>query len=332
MPGKSPAAETPDVTAATGIPEPVLTEVESAGNDNVMKELEAVRSNLAALQANYDKATKERNDAIAAALRADAQYKGLQNQTTRTLQKAAEDRRALAQAQLQAAEIGDIKSLLNTLASKVLDEEEAKQLQWSQKELEFKRREAAIEASKNAPVDESDATPQYNTTPVDEKAQFLSYYFPGVDIDPNDPNIDWGAGATNTPEAFRRFTTSVLKIRDEKEAVKANDAVAIAQKQAAEQLAAIQKQQEELAAKTAQEIADAKAAAIEEARKEAEKRLRALGADVSGTPPPDGSGTKTFGQQLEETLDDGLLKTKKGQEEYARRVEAMKKQVRERYR
>jgi hypothetical protein len=331
MAGKSPAAETPDATAATGTPEPAAAPVESAGNDNVMKELEEARANLLALQVSIEKTTKEKNDAIAAALRADAQYRGLQNQTTKTLQRAAEDRRALAVAQMQAQEIGDIKTMLNTLVGQVLDEESAKAYQWNQRELELKRREAAVQAALTAPA-ETEATPQYNTTPVDEKAQFLSYYFPGVDVDPNDPNIDWGAGAESTPEAFRRFTTSVLKIRDQKEATKANDAAAVAQAQIKEQLAAIQKQQEELATKTAQEIEAAKTAATEEARKEAEKRLRALGADVSGTPPPDGSGTKTFGQQLEEALDDNLLRTKKGQEEYSRRVEAMKKQARERYR
>lgn len=332
MAPKSTGAETPATPAATASAEPVVPAAEPA-NQEIIAKLEEATAKLVELQASQDKLSREKNDAIATALRADAMYKGLQNQTTKTLQKAAEDRRALAQAQIQAAEIGDIKSLLNTLASKVLDEDEAKQLQWNQKELELQRREQAIvnRAAETPVVEEPVATPQQYTTPEDEKAQFLSYYFPGVEVDPADPNIDWGVGASSTQEAFRRFTTSVLKIKDTKEATKANDAASVLRQQAENQLAELKKQQEELAAKTAEEIAAAKQVATSEARKEAEKRLRAMGADVTGTPIADG-GPRTLKQQVEEVLDDNLLRQgKKGQEEYARRVEAIKKQVKERF-
>lgn len=332
MAGKSSGAETPATATATGTPEPVSPPADSAAQEpNVIQELEAARARMAEFATAQDKLVKERNDAIAARLVEEAKYKGLQFQTTQTLQKAAEDRRALAAAQIQAAEIGDIKSLLSTLASKVLDEDENKDLQWKQKDLELQRREAQIVARAAEVIEQPVATPQQYTTPEDEKAQFLSYYFPNVEVDSSDPNIDWGVGASSTQEAFRRFTTSVLKIKDSKEQTKANDVASTLQKQATEQLAAIQKQQDELAAKTAQEIADAKAAAIEEARKEAEKRLRAMGADVNGASPSDG-GPRTLKQQVEETLDDSLLRTKKGQEEYARRVEAIGKQFKERFR
>lgn len=331
MAKESTATGTPATTEATAPAEPTVPAGEPAQEIVANQELEALRKQVEETTSLVKRIEKEKNDAIANALRIDAQYKGLQNQTTRSLQKAAEDRRALAEARMQAAEVADIKSLLSTLASKVLDEDEAKALQYKQKELELQRREEAIKTAATQPVEEPVVEPQQYTNPENEKAQFLSYYFPGVDVDPNDPNIDWGVGANSTQEAFRRFTTSVLKIKDQKESTKANDAVAELRKQAEEQLAALKKQQEELATKTAEEIAAAKAEAAETARKEAEKRLRALGADVAGTPNPDGSGNKTFGQQMDEVLDDNLLKTKKGQEEYARRVEAIKKQVRERF-
>jgi len=332
MAKQSSGTETPAADAATGTPEPAVPPVDSAAQENnVMKELEAARAQMAQLAAAQEKLVKERNDAIAARLVEEAKYKGLQFQTTKTLQQAADDRRALAAAQIQAQEIGDIKSLLSTLASKVMDEDEAKQYQWNQKELELQRREQAFAAKVAEPAAEPAATPQQYTTPEDEKARFLSYYFPGVEVDPNDPNIDWGADASSTPEAFRRFTASVLKIKDSQEQTKANDAASVLRQQAEAQLAELKKQQEELAAKTTQEIADAKAAAIEEARKEAEKRLRAMGADVNGASPSDG-GPRTLKQQVEETLDDNLLRSKKGQEEYARRVEAIGKQFKERFR
>lgn len=331
MAEKSPATETPVTPAATASAEPVApAPAGESGQKNDANEVELYKKQLAEAQAALDKMAQEKNNAIATALRADAQYKGLQNQTTKTLQKAAEDRRALAEARMQAAAVADMQSLLSTIAEKVLDEDEAKNLKYKQKELELQRREADIKARAEAPAEEPVVIPQQYTTPEDEKAQFLSYYFPGVDVDPGDPNIDWGVGANSTQEAFRRFTTSVLKIKDQKESTKANDAVAELRKQAEEQLASLKKQQEELATKTAEEIATAKKEAEETARKEAEKRLRAMGADVSGTPNSDGAGRKTFAQQIDEVLDDSLLTTKKGQEEYNRRVEAMKKQVRDR--
>jgi hypothetical protein len=334
MAKESSATETPVTPAATGTPEtPASTPAGESAQEIVATQ--AVEK----LQAELDKATAalkqlelERNNAVANAVRSDAQYKDLQHQTTKTLQKAAEDRRALAVAQMQAQEIGDIKQLLNTVIGKVLDEDSAKEFTYAQKDLELKRREAAIEALKNAPVEpEPEAEPQNFTTPENEKAQFLSYYFPGVDVDPSDPNIDWGVGAQSTPEAFRRFTTSVLNIKAQKDSTKANDAVVAVQKQATEQLEAVKKQIEDLASKSVEEIAAAKAAAAEEARKEAEKRLRAMGADVSGAAPSDGSGRKTFGQQMEEAVPDSLLTTKKGQEQYAKNLEAIKKQVRENF-
>jgi hypothetical protein len=317
------ATATAEIATPAPTGEPAQEVVATQAVEDLKKQLGQAAEALKSLET-------EKNNAVANALRADAQYKGLQNQTTKTLQRAAEDRRALAVAQMQAQEIGDIKSLLNTVIGKVLDEDSAKEFAYAQKDLELKRREAAYEALKNVSI-EPEPEPQNFTTPENEKAQFLSYYFPGVEVDPNDSNIDWGVGANSTQEAFRRFTTSVLNIKAQKDQSKANDAVVAVQKQATEQLQAVQKQIEDLASKSVEEIAAAKATAGEEARKEAEKRLRAMGADVSGAAPSDGSGRKTFGQQMEEAVPDSLLYTKKGQEQYAKNLEAIKKQVRENF-
>lgn len=333
MAGKSSGTETPVTPEATGTPEtPAPAPTGESGQEIIANpEVENLKKQIADAAAAMELLTKQRNDAIAISLQRDAQYKGLQSQTTKTLQQAAKDRRELAIAQMQAAEVGDIKSLLNTLASKVLDEDEAKQLQYTQRELELKRREAAFEAAKTAPVEEPVVEPQQYTTPENEKAQFLSYYFPGVDVDPNDPNIDWGVGATTTQEAFRRLTTSVLKIKDQKDSAKANDAITAMQQQTAAQLATFKQQIEDLSTKSVEELAAAKTKAAEDARKDAEKRLRAMGADVSGAAPSDGSGRKTFGQQIEESLNDDLLRTKEGQKQYQKNLEAIQRQVRENF-
>lgn len=331
MAGKSSATETPVTPEAPAPAEtPAPAPAGESGQEIIAnQEIESLRKQIADAAAAMEALARQRDDAVANALRSDAQYKGLQNQTTKTLQKAAQDRRELELARMQAAEVGDIKSLLNTLASKVLDEDEAKQLQWKQKELELQRKEAALMAAANAPKEDPIAEPQQYTTPEDEKAQFLSYYFPGVAIDPKDPNIDWGVGANSTQEAFRRFTTSVLKIKDSQESSKANNAVAELQKQAQAQLEAMKQQISDLASKSQEEIAAAKTAAAEEARKEAEKRLRAMGADVSGTPNPDGTGSRTLAKQIDEEIPDSLLYS--DPKEYARRVGAINKQVRERF-
>jgi DNA repair exonuclease SbcCD ATPase subunit len=171
------------------------------------------------------------------------------------------------------------------------------------------------------------ASPQQYDTPETTKKDFVEYYFPGLGIDPNDPNIDWATDVpqTESARAFQRFTNSIVRIKNAMDQAKNQDVVAQMQKQAAEQLAAIEAKQQELTAQSAAELEQAKKDAAATARKEAEAKLRKLGADVSGEHADDGA-RKSFGQQMVEQLDDSLLQTKSGQAEYARRVEAIKQQ------
>lgn len=331
MAKESAGANTAPKATATASAEPAAAGSEPANQENdVTNQLTELQARLSQLEEMKNTLEKEKNDAVAAKLREEAKYKGLQNQTTRTLQQAAEDRRILEQMNKDRSELAEIKSVLETLASRVLDEPERKELEFRQRELKLKLAEqASADALKKAQDQmnaQAVASTQYQN-PEDEKAQFLNYYFPNSGIDPNDPNIDWGDGAASTQEAFRRFTVSVTGIKSQKDQTNSQNTMAELQKQTAEALAALKAQQAELVQKTAEEIEKAKAEAINTARKDSEKKLRALGADVSGTPATDGTA-RTFSQQLEEELDDTLLRTKAGRDEYNRRIEAIKAKVR----
>lgn len=323
MASKNTGAETDTTSAATASAEPGDVGTDTANqNDNVTNQLTELEGKLSELQAMQTKLEQERNDAVAARLREEAKYKGLQNQTTKTLQQAAEDRRALEQASKDRAELSEIKSLLETLANRVLDEDEKKDLQFRQRELKLKLQEQAqTDAFQRAQAEAAQAvaSPQYQN-PEDEKAQFLNYYFPDSGVDSNDPNIDWGDGASSTQEAFRRFTVSVLNIKNKVESARTQNAMAEIQKQTEKALADFKEQQAGL-------IETAKTEAINTARKDSEKKLRSLGAGVQGTPATDGS-QRTLAQQMEVELDDNLLRTKEGSKEYNRRIEAIKNQVR----
>jgi hypothetical protein len=330
MAKESAGAETAAKAEATATAEPVAGAAGTATQENnVTNQLTELQARLSELEGIKSTLEKEKNEAVAAKLREEAKYKGLQNQTTRTLQQAAEDRRILEQMNKDRAELAEIKSVLETLANRVLDEPERKEMEFKQRELKLKLAEQAqVEASQRAQTQAAQAvaSTQYQN-PEDEKAQFLNYYFPGSGIDPNDPSIDWGDGAANTQEAFRRFTVSVTSIKNQKDQNNAQNALEVMKKQTEEALASLKAQQAELVAKTSEEIATAKAEAITAARKDSEKKLRALGADVQGTPAPDGS-KRTFGQQLEEELPDDLLRTKSGTIEYNRRIESLRQQLR----
>jgi hypothetical protein len=330
MAPKTSGAVTESAPAATASAEPAASGTESANqNDNVTNQLKELQETLASLQSAQARTEQEKNEALARAMREEAKYKGLQNQTTRTLQQAAQDRKALESIKQERGELAEIKSVLEVLASRVLDEPERKEMEFKQRELRLKLAEQAqadvARAAQEAAAQAVTSTQYQN--PEDEKAQFVNFYFPGENIDPSDPNIDWGEGAQSTQEAFRRFNVSVLKIKNQKAQAQTEETTISIQKQTEEALKALQARQVELEKKTAEEIATAKTEAIDAARKNSEKKLRALGADVDGTPAPDGA-RRTFAQQLDTELDDSLLRTKKGQEEYARRIEAIKAQMR----
>jgi hypothetical protein len=306
--------------------------IADAGNQNdsvTINQLTELQGKFSELETFTKRLEQEKNDAVAATLREQAKYKGLQNQTTKTLQDAAENRRVLEQMRQDRAELSEIKEVLGTLASRVLDEPERKDLEFRQRELRLKLAEEGVaEAQKRAQEQPAQAvaSPQYST-PEDAKSEYMNYYFPGENVDPNDSNIDWGDGAQSTQEAVRRFNMSVLKIISQKNQARTQDSMAAIQKQTDETLAQFKKEQGELLTKTQEEIEKAKTDAINQARKDSEKKLRALGADVSGTPAPDG-GRRTLMEQMTDELPDDLLRTKSGQAEYRKRLEAIKNQVR----
>lgn len=312
--------------AATAPAEPVEPTTDTEGqNVDVNAQLLELQGKLVQLQAAHAVTEKEKVDAQALALQNEAKYRGLQHNTTKTLQLAAEDKRSLEQYKQNQGELAEIRELLSTVANRVLDEDERKDLQYRQRELKVKLAEQDIAARMAEP--QTAASTSYQT-PEDAKAQFLNTYFPGIGIDPSDPGIDWGEGAEGS-EAFRRFTTSVIRVKDQKDQTKTQDAYAAIQKQTEDALAAFKAQNAELLTTTQAEIAKAKEEAITAARRDSEKKLRALGADVPGTPPADAAaGGRSLMSIMNEQLDDTLLRTKSGREEYARRMETIRNTVR----
>lgn len=331
MATKSTAAATDPTPTATPTGEPVAPTAETVEQkSDVTNQLEELSKKLSEYQALVAQSEAKAKDAEAKALRNEAMYKGLQNQTTKTLQQAAEDRKRLEQLQQDRAELAEIKEMLNVVSSRVLDEDERKDLQYRQRELKLKLAEQAVADAAKAvqqPV-QTAASPSYEN-PENVKAQFLEYYFPGIGVDPNDPAIDWGDNASSQQEAFRRFTVSVINLKNQKDQAKTQDAMAAIKAETDKALAVFQAQQEELIKSTSEQVEKAKAEAIETARKDSEKKLRALGADVPGTPPPDSGGQgKTLMNMMNEQLDDKLLQTAKGREEFGRRMEAIRAAVR----
>lgn len=308
----------PAATAPAEPIEPVASDTEQKMNVN--DQLLELQGKLSQLQEAHAKTEQEKVSAQALALQNEAKYRGLQHQTTKTLQQAAEDKRSLEQYKANQVEMAEIRELLSTVASRVLDEDEKKDLQYRQRELRVKLAEQAVADAQAQPVAQNATSTSYQS-PEDAKAQFLNTYFPGIGIDPTDPGIDWGEGADGA-EAFRRFTTSVIKVKDQKDQAKTQDAYAAIQKQTEDALAAFK-------AENTEALTKAKEEAIQTARKDSEKKLRALGADVAGTPTGDaGAGSKSLIAMMNEQLDDNLLRTKTGREEYNRRMEAIRTQVR----
>jgi hypothetical protein len=326
MAGKSTAAATDPTPTATPSGEPVAPTAEPV-EQNITAQIEELNKRLSEYETVRTQLESRAKEAEAKALRNEAMYKGLQSQTTKTLQQAAEERKRLDQLERNNGEIADIKELLSGIANRVLDENEQKELQFRQRELRLKRAEEALVAPQTQPVQNA-ASPSYQN-PEDVKAQFLEFYFPGVEVDSNDPGIDWGDGAASPQDAFRRFTVSVMNLKNQKEQSKTQDAMAAIKAETDAALTAFKAQQDQLFQQSREEVEKAKETAKEEARKDSEKKLRALGADVSGTPLPDSQGEgSSLMQMMTDQLDDSLLRTPKGREEFNRRMENIRAKVR----
>ncbi len=336
MATKATGAATDPTPTATAPAEPVVPAAEPAQNTNAIEnQLIELQGKLSEFQATQVRLEKERNEAIAERLRQEAMYRGLQNQTTKTLQEAARNRKEYEQAFKDRAAINAIQeqianqtTVLETLASRVLDADEVKELTYKQREDKLKRAEQALIAAQSAPVTEpapTAASSQQEAALEFDKSQFVSFYFPGVEVDPNDPRIDWATDITNTQEAFRRFNASMVKIIRETDQAQTQDVVSQLKAQSEASLKELEARNQELTTQNTAEIERVKAESLTTARKEAENRLRKLGADVEGTPVSDGA-RRTLSQQINE-IDDSLLY--RDPKEYARQVELVKKQVRE---
>ncbi len=198
------ATETPPTTEESGKGE------NQAGSENqeIGTKFEEFEKKIQKLEEVTQKATAleaELNQERGKSAQAEAKYKGLQNQTTRKLQEAAQLQRQLQGQAATAQELAQLRQLVEYIARRDLDEGEAQQL-------EVLRREAAVQAREQALTQPQQQT-NYNV--VDEttrKQQFLEAYFPNSGIDPDDPNLDWGEGLTDQGEAFRRLSTSVKKV------------------------------------------------------------------------------------------------------------------------
>lgn len=336
MAGKSSAAATDATPPATPSGEPVeqVSEPVEQETVNIAAQIEELQKQLAdfnAMKTAKEAAEAKVKESEAKALRYDAMYKGLQNQTTRTLQQAAEDRKRLQALESDRAELAEVKEMLSGIASRVLDEDERKELQFRQRELKLKLQEQAYaqRAAETAveQTAQTAASPSYESQ-EDVKARFVNHYFPNSGVNPDDPNIDWGDGSNNQVEALGRFTASVSRIIMQKNDARTQDAMAAIKAETSKALEEFKTQQTELLRTTQEQVAKAKEEAIETARKDSEKKLRALGADVPGTPPPDSQGQgKSFDAMMKEQLDDSLIYT--NPKEYARRMEMVRQAVRQ---
>lgn len=219
-----------------------------------------------------------------------ASYRSLQANTTSSLQEAARIRQQAAEQskileELSASknELAQMREGLSFLASKMGDEDTAREFAIRQRETQARLAEEQARA-RIAQLQQAatiQPTTQYATQQsqsyVDldaQKRQFVDHYFPGSGVDFNDSRIDWGYDAPNRDEAFRRFTTSVSRIISDRSA--GAQPTANTQTTAESLLAQIQKEREELE-KARTSAADE---IREQARREVEERLRRTGADA----------------------------------------------------
>ena len=299
------------------------TEQANEINDRI-KELETQLAKHSELENQVKTLTEENKRALAEAMRWQSGYKGLQASTTTKLQEAAAMQRQLQEAQNTSSQLESLRETVNLVARRMLDEDQAKEFDLQQRELRLRQAEQAAQTRVQQPQQ------QYVQDYVDpdiQKKQYLDYYFPGVEIDPSDPQIDWGEGAPSTAEAMRRFTTSVMKVAGkpkqpaQEEPVKSD----------------AQKLLEQIQAQAAQ-LENAKQLAIEEAtaaaRREVEERARRLGIDAGTPGTPASDATRKVRSQLDE-LDESLLSIgekdsparKKGVQEYNAKLAAIRQQL-----
>lgn len=291
-----------------------------------IKDLETQLNRYAGVEDRAKRLEDENKRATAEALRWQSGYKGLQANTTAKLQEAAAMQRQLQEAQNTSGQLEALRDTVNLLARRMLDEDQAKEFELQQRELRIRQ----LEAQAQRPQQQQVVQQQYAEPYVDpeiQKKQYLDYYFPGVNVDPTNPDIDWGEGAPSTADAMRRFTASVTKImqdtgsRTQQERTKSEAETLLEQIQA-----------------QAAQLENAKQLAIEEARaevrREVEERARRLGIDAGTAGAPVPEATRKVRTQLDD-LDDSLLSLgekdsparKKAVAEYNTRLASIRKQL-----
>ena len=268
--------------------------VQNAGNQNQdaevlrLRDLESQVAKFAEIEKTNKALDQQLRAAQAEALRWSTSYRSLQANTTSSLQEAARLRQATAEQakvldELTASrqELAQMREGLSFLASKMGDEDTAREFAIRQRETQARLAEEQARARIAQLQQAATAQPaQYQETQTQtpfvdldaQKRQFVQYYFPNSGIDYTDPRLDWGDGAASTPEAFRRFTMSVEKIQGDRQTNQGQQPLS----ETETLLARIQKEREELEKARVNVSEEVR----EQARREVEERLRRTGADA----------------------------------------------------
>lgn len=313
-----------EVTATAG---EQTTEQEVANQEDLATKVNELTTQLEeykSLQGTIKELEEAKKKSDAEALRWQATYKGLQGSTTQKLQELAQLQKQTQANNVMGQELDGIKQMINVLIANTLDEQSAKALELQMRESQLRRQEEAARNSASQPTDQQLTNPQYDPDQLrQQKEAYLKGYFPGLadDIDPDDPRIDWANGAQNQAEAVARFTSSVSRIIYEPKPVETTAPLSVDELVKA-QLEQFRTEQKAELEKLAQEREAAIEAAKEAARKEFEERARKMGIDTTSAPPPENQRKSNVALR---ELDDSLLTTPKGAQEYRRRLEELKK-------
>jgi hypothetical protein len=331
--------ETEDTTQTTDVNQEKSQETHQDTDFTAkLVEYEQRLQELAKIEASAKGAEDRAKTAEAAALRWESSYKGLQKQTTQSLQAAAEDRRRLVETERTHQDLltalgglQDVRDSISALAGKMLDEDQAREFNIARRESALRREEdiAKQRQSQQSQIVEPAQSQQFTyTDPNEEKRNFLNYYFPDSGVDPTDPNIDWGEGATSQQEAFRRFTVSVTRIqKDSGQSQERQES----QTEAEKFLAELKKEREEFEAQKTQALEEVQT----QARKQVEERLRKLGVDSGSVATQSGSDPK-MNTKLSEISEADLMRgdpasRKKAAKDLQNSLDAVRTELFQRY-
>lgn len=280
-----------------------------------LRDLETKIAKFAELESKNQSLEQQLRTQQAEALRWSTSYRSLQASTTSSLQEAARQRQQAAEQarviqELTASrqEIAQMRDGISFLASKMGDEDTAREFAIRQRETQARLAEEQARARiaqlqqaanvQNPTYQEQQTQPPF-VDPDAQKRQFVEYYFPNRGIDHNDSRLDWGEGAPSTQEAFRRFTTSVTNILEDRQR---NQGQQSTPSEAQALLDSIRKEREELE----KARANVSTEVSELARREVEERLRRTGADAGNAGGRD-EGVRRAATRLNEVDESKLM-------------------------